>query len=255
MHILNLIATTALATFFVGTAIAQQIGVVASLDPNMRATAPGQPERTLAIRAGVVADDSVRTEAAARGQLLFQDETTLSVAPASQIVLDRFVYDPNGGSSSFGMQLTTGALRFVGGSTSEAQEATITTPTATLGIRGSSALVSHIGGRTIAIFLMGDRMCITTGGQRSCTSRQGGVLTENGYAGRASPELVANLLTRIDGQPPQLRRRTADAGVRTTTSPEQLPISTRGSVLGTADIDGFARIDRERGLVDMPVTD
>ena len=239
-------------------ATAQQIGVVASLDPNMRATAPGQnAARELGLGAGVVQDDEVATTATARGQLLFDDQTTLSVAPSSLIVLDRFVYDPSGGSGTMGIKLAQGALRFVGGATSEAQEATITTPTATLGIRGSSALVSFINGRTIAVFLMGQQMCITTGAGRSCTNRPGGVLTEAGYAGQVSQQYLSTALTRIDGTPPTtLARRSVPAGVRTAVEPGDAPLSTQGArgATGNENTDIFGtRIGDIFGSESAPV--
>ena len=228
-----------LVTFSGTSSTAQQIGVVSSLEPNMRATAPGQGgARDLGLGQGVVQDDEVATSASARGQLLFDDQTTLSVAPSSLIVLDRFVYDPNAGTGAIGIKLTQGALRFVGGATSEAQEATITTPTATLGIRGSSALVSFINGRTIAVFLMGDRMCVSTGAGRTCTNRQGGVLTEAGYAGQVSQQYLTSALTRIDGTAPTtLVRRSVPAGVRTAVEPSDAPISTRGATASVGDVN------------------
>tara|TARA_R110000787_G_scaffold68914_3_gene153768 strand:+ start:1495 stop:2277 length:783 start_codon:yes stop_codon:yes gene_type:complete len=250
MRNLGIFAATAWMALAATQVQAQQIGVAASIERAMRATAPGQSERRLTDGADVVADDRINTGSDERGQLLFLDETTLSVAPSSQIVLDRFIYDPSGGSSGFAMQLTTGALRFVGGTTSEAQEAIIKTPTATLGIRGSSALVSFIGGRTVAVFLMGDRMCISSGGQETCSSRQGAVLTEDGYAGSASAELIASMLTRIDGQAPsQLASRGgATAGVIAATPPNRSPVSTRGRHMGAADVNAFGRNDGYRGI-------
>lgn len=247
-----LAAAAAIATSVASLASAQQIGVVSSLEPNMRATAPGQSVRSLSVGNGVVADDAVQTSDTARGQLMFVDETTLSVAPASQIVLDRFVYDPSGGDSGFAMKLTTGALRFVGGATSEAQEAVISTPTATLGIRGSSALVSFLGGQTIAVFLMGDQMCLTpNGGSRRCTSRYGAVLTEDGYAGQVSQEYLTSMLTRIDGPPPRtLVRSASDAGVGDTVSPRGPVVSTRGAVFGAGDANRFYLEDLSRGVLE-----
>lgn len=225
---LALAAAALMLAFAAPAARAQQIGVVASLEPRMAATAPGQTARSLAIGAGVVSNDEVRTTDTSRGQLLFNDQTTLSVAPSSTIVLDEFVFDPAGGGT-FGLQLAQGALRFVGGQTSEAEEAVITTPTATIGVRGSSVLVSYIGGRTVAIFLMGDRLCVTANGRRQCTSRQGGVMTEDGYQGPVSPDYLAWLITRIDGAPPgQLTQRPGDAGLRDRIRPQTPPKSTRG---------------------------
>jgi hypothetical protein len=74
---------------------------------------------------------------------MFLDKTTLTVGPNSNVVIDEFVYRPGGGGNQFVASLTKGALRFVGGQISHNQGATITTPTATIGIRGGVALVTH----------------------------------------------------------------------------------------------------------------
>ncbi len=180
---------------------AQNIGTVASSEPTLRGTPPGSATRTLGLGTGVVQDETVASSASGRGQILFADETTLSLAPNTTIVLDRFVFNPDG-SGQMGLQMTTGALRFIGGTLSRAQEATVTTPTATIGIRGSSALVLYQNGGSIAVFLAGERLCLTSsGGRRVCTSRQGGVLTEAGYQGRVNPDFLAQVLNLIDGAP------------------------------------------------------
>ena len=101
MRNLGIFAATAWMALAATQVQAQQIGVAASIERAMRATAPGQSERRLTDGADVVADDRINTGSDERGQLLFLDETTLSVAPSSQIVLDRFIYDPSGGSSGF----------------------------------------------------------------------------------------------------------------------------------------------------------
>ena len=144
------------------------------------------------------------TGAQGRGQLLFRDESTLTVASSSQIVLDRFVYDPDRGTGEIGLSITRGALRFIGGATSDRQEAEIVTPTGTIGIRGSSVLVLvEEDGTTIVVFVAGDRLCFSVlNGRRHCTNRTGGMLSEAGYMGQVSPEFLTQLLQRIDGPPP-----------------------------------------------------
>ncbi len=180
---------------------AQNIGTVASTEPTLSGTPPGAGARTLVLGTGVVQDETIASSASGRGQILFADQTTLSMAPNTTIVLDRFVFNPDG-SGQMGLQLTTGALRFIGGTLSRGQEATVTTPTATIGIRGSSALVIYVNGEAITVFLAGERLCLTSSsGQRACTSRQGGVLTENGYQGVVNPDFLQQLLILIDGAP------------------------------------------------------
>lgn len=209
---------------------AQQIGVVASIQPQVFGAAPGQAERSLQPRSGVLANDTIRTGPSGRSQLLFQDQTTLTVAPSSQVVLDRFVFDPEGGQGGqVGLSLTTGALRFIGGQGSRNTEAEIRTPGATLGIRGSSALVRHTNGQTIAVLIAGERMCITVNGAQSCTSRRGGVLTEQGFQGQVNPEFLAFLLSQIDGPPqPGIASRTGGLGLSDQAPPDRQPLSSGG---------------------------
>jgi hypothetical protein len=149
-----------LATALALPLAAQEIGTVASSEPTLRGTPPGAATRTLALGTDLLQQRTVQSSATGRGQLLFLDQTTLSLAPNTTIVLDRFVFDPDRGTGEIGLQLTEGALRFIGGTLSREQDAVIRTPTSTIGIRGSSALVLHSNGRTIAIFIAGNRLCV-----------------------------------------------------------------------------------------------
>lgn len=209
-------------------ASAQQIGTVASSEPTLRGTPPGAATRTLGLGTGLIADETVASSASGRGQLLFLDQTTLSLAPNTTIVLDRFVFDPNSGAGEIGLSLTEGALRFIGGTLSRQQDAVITTPTASIGIRGSTALVLHQNGRTYAIFVAGRRMCIVVDGERRCTSRQGGVLSEDGYLGAVSSEFLAQLLILIDGAPAPGTGTGPGTGINTPNPSERGPVSTTG---------------------------
>ena len=227
---LKSILLLAAATLTLGLpATAQNIGTVASQEPTLRGTPPGAGTRNLGLGAGVVQDERIASSASGRGQLLFIDQTTLSLAPNTTIVLDEFVFNPNG-TGQMGLQMTEGALRFIGGTLSREQDATVATPTATIGIRGSSALVIHEAGETIAIFLAGERLCLLNqAGQQFCTSRRGGVLTEDGYIGRIEPSFLARVLTLIDGAPRGGGGGNGlGSGVNTPNPSDRGPVSTTG---------------------------
>ncbi|SFR07330.1 FecR family protein [Poseidonocella sedimentorum] len=220
---------------------AQDIGKVASQTPSLRGAPPGATARALSPGAGVVADETITTSATGRGQLLFRDETTLSIAPSTEIVLDRFVYDPARGSGAVGLTLARGALRFIGGKATRAQPAEITTPTATIGIRGSSALVFIEDGRSTAIFIAGDQLCLTPAAAPAhCTNRRGGVLDETGYRGTVSPTALARALARIDGAPVVGAAPPAGAatgtGIAGLAPPGGAPLSSKGE---RYDLDAF----------------
>lgn len=228
MRLARLLRLALLAAVFALPAGAQQIGTVASSDPTLRGTPPGAASRTLSVGTGLVADETVASSASGRGQLLFLDQTTLSLGPNTTIMLDRFVFDPASGAGEVGLQMTEGALRFIGGTLSRGQEATITTPTASIGIRGSTALVIYRDGQTYAIFVAGARLCITAEGRRSCTSRQGGVLGQGGYLGRVSDEFLALVLGLIDGDPSFAAGAGPGTGVDSPNPHERGPVSTTG---------------------------
>jgi hypothetical protein len=69
-------------------------------------------------------------------EILFLDDSTLSLGPNSSIVLDEFVYDPDPTNSSFVVTITEGALRFTSG-VLPSDSYKINTPVATIGIRGT----------------------------------------------------------------------------------------------------------------------
>lgn len=210
-----------------GSVTAQQIGQVASIDPNLRGG-----DRVLSLGSGVSAGEVVSSNASGRGQLLFLDQTTLSIAPNSTITLDRFVYDPNRDAGDVALGMTRGALRFIGGRSTIRREAEINTPTATIGIRGSSALILVQGDRTFAVFIAGKRLCLTVRatGQRRCTNRRGALLSDDGYRGRVQQDFLSDLVALIDGAPGagQGGAQTTLSGILRGASPDRRPISSTG---------------------------
>lgn len=237
-------AAAALALGLAAPVAAQNIGTVASSEPTLRGTPPDAGTRTLSLGTGVVQDETIASSASGRGQILFVDQTTLSLAPNTTIVLDQFVFNPDG-SGQMGLQMTEGALRFIGGTLSRGQEATVATPTATIGIRGSSALIVHLNGETIAVFLAGERLCISSAtGGRACTSRRGGVLTEDGFQGRVNPAFLAQILALIDGVPGGGGGGTGlGSGVDNPNPSDRGPVSTEGEEFDPEIFDDDFRFD------------
>jgi len=135
-----LLASTALSAV---PAMAQDVGTAAAVNPLSKSTPPGGETRVLRIGARVVHKERVQTTAEGTVQLLFIDKTTLNIGPNSNLVIDSFVYDSSAGTGKIATSLTKGALRFVGGQLSHQGAATVSTPVATIGIRGGIATISH----------------------------------------------------------------------------------------------------------------
>ena len=119
-----------------GVALAAgNIGVTAAAQNHVDGVM-GAQTTPLTVGSPVYQNEHVRTAPASSAQLLFQDQTSLSVGPSSDVTLDTFVYDPATNSGSAVLTATRGALRFVSG-TQQPHNYQIRTPVATIGVRGT----------------------------------------------------------------------------------------------------------------------
>lgn len=130
-----------------------RIGVASAVRNQVTATT-GSQQRSLAAGGAVFQNDTVTTGASSVAQLLFADQTTLSVGPRSEIRLDRYVYDPNRSTGDVAVSLTNGALRFISGR-QDPRSYQIQTPVATIGVRGTIVDFLLIDGRMFAILAEG----------------------------------------------------------------------------------------------------
>ena len=109
--------------------------MAASIKPNAERVVGAKAE-TLAPGSELYANETVRTGNLGQADLVFIDKTNLTVGPTSEVLLDKFVYDPTGSSGQVVMQMTRGAFRFVTG-TQDHRVYKVTTPYGTLGVRGT----------------------------------------------------------------------------------------------------------------------
>jgi hypothetical protein len=112
------------------------IGVAASITPSAEG-GTGTAFQTLAPGSELHASETVRTGDAGKADLVFIDRTNLTVGPTSEVVLDKFVYDPVGNKGKVVMQATRGAFRFVTG-TQDHSAYQLNTPYGSLGVRGTA---------------------------------------------------------------------------------------------------------------------
>src|SRR5437763_11036178 len=90
------------------------IGVASSVTPSAEGGV-GTVFQTLATGSKLQANETVRTGDAGKAELVFIDRTNLTVGPTSEVVLDKFVYDPVGDKGKLALQATRGSFRFVTG--------------------------------------------------------------------------------------------------------------------------------------------
>jgi FecR protein len=145
-----------LAGFFVslaGVAIAAAppkiVGTVAAVLNEVRIKLVGVARpRPAVVRQRLALGEQVQTGERGRMQALLLDRSAFTVGPNTRLTIDRFVYDPAG--SSFSASIAKGAMRFMSGGRNRAGTRSISTPTASLGIRGT-VVDTIVGEEAIAI--------------------------------------------------------------------------------------------------------
>jgi hypothetical protein len=97
---------------------------------------------------GLVRDEVVRTGRDSATRLVMADSTNLSLGPNATLKLDRTVFDDSTHYRDVAVRLTSGAFRFVTGHSDKAAYK-ITTPLATIGVRGTTLDILSQRGQTI----------------------------------------------------------------------------------------------------------
>jgi hypothetical protein len=102
----------------------------------------------LQIRDDIFAGDIVETQAKSTLGITFNDATTFKVSASARITIDRYVYDEGGKQNAALFDVAKGTLAFVAAAVAKTGDMRIATPTATLGIRGTTGLVEVPEGAT-----------------------------------------------------------------------------------------------------------
>ncbi len=95
--------------------------------------------RQAIIKEPVLLNDKVTSKIGSSLQVLLKDNSTFTVGPQCDMIIDEFVYDPNTESNSLSANVKKGMFRFTSGQVSKTNpdKINVTTPTASMGIRGT----------------------------------------------------------------------------------------------------------------------
>jgi hypothetical protein len=119
----------------------------------------------------VFQNEVVRSADDSAARIVFQDKTTLEIAPKSEIVLDKFVFDPDPSLSKVTVSIVSGVARFTTGNLPKDDYA-ILTPQASLAVRGTVLDIDvDVGGGTFAYCEEGT--CIFKAGGQTVTLHAG----------------------------------------------------------------------------------
>ena len=127
----------------------EPIGNVATLSGKASVTR-NDKSIPLALKDDIYLNDVVQTSANSALGITFSDGTTFSLKASAQITIDNFVYEEGGKKNAGKFDVAEGTIAFVAAQVAKTGDMQITTPTATLGIRGTSGLVEVPAGATAA---------------------------------------------------------------------------------------------------------
>jgi FecR protein len=161
-------------------ASSDHIGVAAAVRDAVQGTVGGATA-PLGTGTSVYQNEVISTGDQSMAQLLFLDQTSLSIGPKSEVKLDRFVYDPDRKQGDVVLEASRGAFRFITGA-QDPKSYTLKTPVATIGVRGTildyglengrlvirlvegNAIITLDDGKTITLDDPGDAIVILTDG-------------------------------------------------------------------------------------------
>ncbi len=127
-----------------------RIGAAAAVRNQVTAARAAGQAQPLAVGNAVYQNQTISTGANSVAQLLFTDQTTLSIGQRSQVTLDRYVYDPGNSANGATVSMARGAMRFVSGS-QDPRNYQVRTPVATIGVRGTIVDLLIFEGRMFGI--------------------------------------------------------------------------------------------------------
>lgn len=130
-----------------GMSMAEPIGRVISLSGEVFAENGGKT-RQLSLKADVEREDTIRTNATGKVQIFFEDDTTVTVGPNARLQMQEFVAE--GSQPAFKAHLVEGMARVITGKIVEKNPLgfQVTTPEATVGIRGTVLAIRSREGNT-----------------------------------------------------------------------------------------------------------
>jgi FecR protein len=118
----------------------EPIGNVASLT-GTATVVRNKDSIALKLKDDIYLNDTVQTSTGASLGVTFSDDTTFHLSANAKITIDTYVYDPAGKQNKGVFDIGKGTVAFVAAAVAKTGDMQITTPTATLGIRGTTGVV------------------------------------------------------------------------------------------------------------------
>ena len=120
---------------------ADPIGQVETMEGAVSVQRADGTIETLAVGVKIFADDVLQTGSDGALSVTFVDGTIFSLAAGSRMVIDDLIYDPDSSANSGSFNLIQGSFVFIAGQVAKTGGMDVSTPSATMGIRGTTVIV------------------------------------------------------------------------------------------------------------------
>ena len=207
-----------------------KVGVTAASNINATGKPPISPARDLETGLEVFFNEKVTTNASGRAQLLFRDGTSLTIGAGSEMVIDKFVFDPASGTGEMAINITKGVFRLVGGKISKKTPVRFNTPTATVAVRGAVVdLAVQANGATAAYLVFGDVLKVTSlaTGMSSKTTQAGFFIDNSLKVKKRDRADISKHLSKLEREPERDDQPAAPES--TTAEPAVAAVSSSGA--------------------------
>ena len=119
----------------------EPIGNVATLTGTATVTRNNNVPTQLKLKDDIFLNDALSTSANSKLGVTFNDGTTFNLTANAQITVDNYVYADGGQQNAALFDITRGTVAFVAAAVAKTGDMKISTPSAALGIRGTTGLV------------------------------------------------------------------------------------------------------------------
>lgn len=164
---------------------AARIGVASVVKNEVSGSGGGT--HVINVGTGIFQNEMITTGTESSAQLLFRDETSMTIGASAKVMLDKFVYDPSSKSGAVVVNVLQGTFRFVSGSVKPGGY-TIKTPVATVGLRGT-VVEGYVSANALLLVIVQGSVVVTTSDGTSVTLNAGQYITvaSNGTITGPSP--------------------------------------------------------------------
>src|SRR6185437_3681972 len=125
----------------------EPIGNVATLT-GVATVTRNNTDTPLQLKDDIYLNDIVKTQASSSLSITFNDATTFRLSANAEVTIDNYVYEQGGAGNAGTFDIARGTVAFVAAQVAKTGKMEITTPTATMGIRGTTGVVDVPAGVT-----------------------------------------------------------------------------------------------------------